>query len=528
MKDEVRQYSQEDVDNARRRGEEKLGNLTSDQIKALRVKAKKDLFFLCYGVLGYDKLSRNLHLDFTRWIGRTNISHQFRLGLLPRSHFKSTIFTIGDSLQIALPDDLRDSPYPRNLGTEVRVLLSHETDSSAQRFLSSIRDHLFRGEVLLALFPELIPQKGRTDNKGELELNREKIWSEPTFSTMGVGGKKQGAHFDFIKADDLQGESATASKTEKATLVQWVDNLQSYLVTPATDHIDFVGTRWAFDDVWKHISDMYGKKLAIYHRPVVERDEEGNLVPIFPEQFSLESLEILKKNKKVWNAQYMNNPAAGAAAFSPEWKKFYNWRGRNVQVFDGENSLEYSVSELDKVIFVDPAVTGNFGYAVTGMNHKGDIFILESHKREWNQPDFCNFLFSQVLKWNPRVVVIEDQLFMMLYQHWLGQEMRSRRIQFKIEAGKTRNKKKEDRIYRLSPYFEAGQIFFNIEQHAINEEYDEFGASDNIHILDALAYGPEFWRKPPRGNVIEANREAERSVLRSRDASTGYSNIYEG
>ena len=525
MSDEPRVYTQSEISATRKKGEEYISQFTQSQVNHLRNKAKKDLFFLSYGVLGYDKLSKHLHKDFCKWIERTE-TEQYRLGLLPRSHFKSTILTIADSIRIALPDDFGDSPYPRNLGFNVRILLSHETDTSAQRFLSSIRDHIYRSEVLLALFPEIVPIKGRTDNKGELELNREKVWSEPTFSTMGVGGKKQGAHFDFIKADDLQGESATVSKAEKSSLIQWVDNLQSFLVTPKTDHIDYVGTRWAFDDVWKHIMDNYGKNLSVYHKAVIEYNKlTEKFEPIFPEQFSLESLDILKKNKRVWNAQYLNNPAEGAAAFQIGWKKYFNWRGRNIQVFTGDSTVEYNLQELDKIIFVDPAVTGNFGYCVTGMNHKGDVFILESHKREWTQPEFANFLFAQVLKWNPRLVVIEDQLFMMLYQHWFTQEMRSRRIHFKIEPAKTRNKKKEERIYRLAPFFEAGQILFHQEQYAINEEFNEFGASDNIHILDALAYGPEFWRKPPRYAQIEAQRAAEKKIMR--DISTGYSTIYD-
>ena len=524
---DVRIYSPDEVAETRRKGEEKLGNLTSDQIRHLRTKAKNDLFFLAYGVLGYDKLSKGLHLQLCKWLQSFD-NAQYRLILLPRSHYKSTITTISDSIRIALPDDLGISPYPRNLGMNVRVLLAHETDSSAQRFLSSIRDFIYRSDVLLALFPEITPVKGRVDNKGELELNREKIWSEPTFSTMGVGGKKQGAHFDYIKADDLQGESATYSKSEKATLIQWTDNLQSFLVTPTTDHIDFVGTRWAFDDVWKHLMNTYEDELKIYSRSVEEYDpEQKKKVPIFPEQFTERSLAILRKNKRVFNAQYLNNPSEGASKFEPEWRRYFNYNGRDVQVFDGENTYVYQISDLDKVILVDPAVTGNFGYCVTGMNHKGEVFILESYKREWSQPDFVNFLFSQVIKWNPRCVVIEDQLFMVLYQHWLTREMAARRTRFKIEQAKTRNKQKEERIMGLSPYFAAGQIFFHQEQYDINEEFDEFGASDNIHILDALAYGPGFWKKPPHMGTINSNLEAERTILKGRDVITGYSSIYD-
>ena len=527
MSDDIKIYSPQEVAEARGRGEEKLKDLSSADVITLKNKAKNDLFFLAYGVLGYDKLSSGLHLHFCKWLQSTE-TDQYRLILLPRSHYKSTIATISDSIRIALPDALGTSQYPRNLGFNVRVLLAHETDGSAQRFLSSIRDFIYRSEVLLALFPEITPEKGRTDNKGELELNREKTWSEPTFSTMGVGGKKQGAHFDYIKADDLQGETATASETEKKSLMQWVDNLQSFLVTPKTDKIDYIGTRWAFDDVWNHVKTQYGDQLKVYHRAVEEYDKElKKKVPIFPEQFTEDSLKILRKNKKVFNAQYLNDPSEGASSFQESWLRYWQWYDkRNVSIFDGESSQIYGISDLDKVILIDPAMTGNFGYCVTGTTPKGTNLVLESHKQEWEQPEFINFLFQQVQKWNPRLVVIEGVLFSHLYQHWILKEMSVRRVRFQIEAVSTRQKAKSERIMGLAPYLEGGQILFHQEQHDIINEFREFGASDNIHILDALAYGPQFWRTPPPVHLVRDSRRAVNTVMR--DRQTGYSTMYDG
>ena len=88
--DELRVYTPQEVEATRQKGEEKLGNLTSQQIKHLRIRAKNDLFFLTYGVLGYDKLSKNLHLHLCKWLQSFDTS-QYKLILLPRSHYKSEI-----------------------------------------------------------------------------------------------------------------------------------------------------------------------------------------------------------------------------------------------------------------------------------------------------------------------------------------------------------------------------------------------------------------------------------------------------
>ncbi len=540
MDDDIKQYTQADIDAARRRGEQKLEHLTSDQIKHLRIKSKNNLFFLAYGILGFDLLHPVLHRDYCRWFDTTRDTAQFRLSLLPRSHFKSTINTISDTIQVLLPDDLGTSLYPRNLGPNVRILIAHEIDSKAQQFLSAIRDFVYTGDVLLTLFPELTPSKGRKDNKGELELNRDKIWPEATVSTMGVGGKRQGSHFNYLKPDDLQGESATYSKAELVATKQWVDNLQSYLLTTSIDKIDFAGTRWAFDDVWKHIMDIYGDSLKIYHRAVIEKNPvTGKREPIFPvtydkdgniiSGFTEKSLDILKRNKKVWTAQYLNNPLEGASTFQEDWLRYWNWfqDRRHVAIFSGnekEPTAVYDISDLDKVIFIDPAMTGNFGIAVTGTTPKGQHLVLDSIKREFEQPEFINWLFQAVNKWKPRLVVIEGVLFSHLYQHWLVREMSARHTRFPIEAASTRQKAKEERITGLSHYFEAGQILFHQEQHDIIQEFREFGASTNIHILDALAYGPEYWRNPPPQHVLNSIREAEYTVM-GRDNLTGYSEM---
>ena len=328
---------QDSIDKGRREADKKFASFTQDQIVFLRRKAKTNLFFLASGILGYTKLTESLHLDFCKWAKSTN-NEQYREALLPRSHYKSTVFTISDSIQIVLPDDLKDQPYPRNLGTSARLLISHETSEAATRFLNSITSHFTTNPLLMGLFPECVPNpRQHRINKLELELPRSAIWSEPTIDTVGVAGRSQGRHYNYIKCDDIYGAAARDSKAERESTILWVDNLQSLLISPRTDHIDFVGTRWAHDDVYAHIHKVYGDRLKKYIRACEEYDPIAKKrLPIFPEEFSPESLEILKKNRIVWNAQYANNPFEGGSKFDPAWLRFYNNTGRNkISVFDG-------------------------------------------------------------------------------------------------------------------------------------------------------------------------------------------------
>ena len=86
--------------------------LDEDEIRELQILAKTDTFFLSYSVLGYTKLTTKFHGHFCSWLDKTRTERKvldgeeidelmwlYRMTLLARSHFKSTIKTITGSAQ---------------------------------------------------------------------------------------------------------------------------------------------------------------------------------------------------------------------------------------------------------------------------------------------------------------------------------------------------------------------------------------------------------------------------------------------
>ncbi len=516
-----------------RSAEEKYARLDSDTIAYYRARAKNDRYFLAHAILGYDRLSTRLHGSLCDWLGRTQDA-QFRLILLPRSHFKTTLVTITDSIQCALPGE--SEFWPRNLGTNVRILLAHESHEGATRFLYEVASHFCNNPRLMGLFPECVPSsRVQRMNKFELELPRTEHWAEPTFDTMGVGGLSQGRHWNFIKLDDLFGARARDSKAERETTIQWFDNIQSFLVRLTLDHIDIPGTRYSLDDVYEHAMRVYGPKLLKYIRRIKEIDSTtGEVAPIFPEEFTDEALEILKKNPKVWNAQYVNDPREGQAEFDPSWKRYYYWTKPNEAVTftgDGEKrkATRYNVMELDRVLLIDPAVHGPSGIVLTASDDKMKILILEAIKRRMSPPEFVDLLFKLVVRWWPRVVAIEEVAFSAVYKPWIEREMQIRNVRFNIVPLRPKKLRgvedhsKPGRVKGLATYFSAGQIYFNDGQSAIIDEYDNFGATDDYHLLDALAYGPEVWRAAFSKEARDRRTKVEEELFDSRDIVTGYS-----
>jgi predicted phage terminase large subunit-like protein len=510
-------------------GEKKHEKLTTQQVDAIRRRAKTDLFFLGFGLLGYDRFTVHLHGHLCSWL-KAHDNYQFRLILLPRGHFKSTLVTVSETVQTILPDVAGNAIYPANLGPNCRVLIAHETSESAQDFLFQVTGHFLSNPTLMAFFPECIPStRKQRINKSELELPRDRVWGEPTVDTIGVGGRKQGSHYNKLKLDDLIGDKTRDSPSEMASAISWINNIQSFFSRFSKDKFDLIGTRWAKQDLYQHVINQYGDQIAKYVRPVWEIDPlTGTKVPIFPEEFSIKGLEILQKDRKVFTAQYLNNPEEGSGEFDPAWLKYYRFAEPRVVAFgDESDETRVRVSDMDLIFLVDPAIHSDSGFLVTGVDKRNRIFILEAVKKTWTPKDFVDFVFKKVQQWWPRLVAIEDVIFSNLYKPYFEAEMRLRGVRFPIRMMPTKQKAKEYRIRSLLTYFQAGQIYFNAGQQDLVDEYTSFGASSDIHMLDAMAYGPILWRGGKTKEDREHEKKAEDEILRAIDPETGYSKLYD-
>jgi len=522
---------QTSINAARKASEKKYEKLASDEINYLKNRCVTDGFFLGYGILGYTRMSPDLHGNVCAWLGRTQ-SEQYRMVLMPRGHFKTTTVTITDSIQCVLPNP--DAAWPRCIGSNCRILFGHESHEGATRFLYETTRHFTNNPRLMGLFPELVPNpRVQRMNKTELELPRTEHWGEPTFDTIGVGGHSQGRHYNLIKLDDIFGDKARDSAVERATLIQWFDNIQAFLVRLTLDHIDLLGTRYSLDDVYGHAIKQYGDRMIKYIRRIQEKDSNGVLKYIFSEEFNDRAVEILRKNLKVWQAQYVNDPREGLSEFNPSWKRFYYWASRDkINVFTGDTTLaptSVNVRDLDILILVDPATTGPRGIIVIGCDTKGRIFVLDTIKKPIKVEEQAGEIFKLVQRWWPRAVVIEKVIFSALYKVWFEAEMRLRNLRFNIieaepkKISTTLDKSKLGRVRALSQWFSAGQIYFNEGQHELIEEFDNFGATDDYHLLDALAYGPDYWRHGTSREQMEKYHKIEEEILLDRDVMTGYS-----
>lgn len=530
--------------------EEQFRDLTSDQINYLRRRAKNDLFFLATGILEYNLLSVNLHGHFSNWLRDTR-GERYRIELLPRGHYKTTLATISESIQISLPnsDDKGArivDEYPWNLGSNVKILVSHEVRDGAARALFEITEAFMRKPLMLALFPECIPsRRNQRVNRLELELPRTQYHREPTFDVIGMGGAAQGRHYHRLKLDDLVGEDARESPTVMKRAIDWFDNIHSLLTRLRIDGWDLIGTRWALHDVYSHALKKYGvvRDRSVLRAIAENREKiedgialayvrgaiEGGL-PIFEEEFTLEDLNVIRKNRKVWAAQYANNPLdEELTEFSSKWLKFYNVAPNgDLVIFEGDKGTRrVSVRSLDRVILIDPSMGENpdsddTGIVVTGTDKKNNIYLLETIRKRLRPPELISLLLALYTKWWPRTTAFEEVNFSGVYKYWFEQECKRLNIYPSIYPYKVRGRAKEARVRGLANFGAAGQIYCLEGMHEFREEWESFGVIDKYHLLDALAQGPEVWRPSLTSKDVRAQLRAEEYINEQRSVSTGY------
>jgi hypothetical protein len=522
--------------------DKKRKTLSKEQIHIYRVRCKRDLFFFDSAILGMMDLQKKLHGEWCDWLDNVFYEYQFGLGLLPRAHFKTTTKTVGHNTQCALPyteedrqhdDNPRELPYPLNLGVNIRILIIHEVEDEAARFLFQITSHFMTNPLLMALFPECVPER-RTQiiNRTSLTLPRDGVFGEPTFDAKGVSAKQQGNHYNIISPDDIYGKEARKSEAESQQRRDFIDGCFGFFNNLSKDKLLAVGTRYKFDDVYGHMIDKFGDSLNVYKRKVVELNKEtGKEEIIFPERVTPVQLEIIKKNKEVYYSEWLNDPEEIGDGFQEGWWREFEWLdSTRIAIFDQNPNHPTVVNIRDCYIsfHIDPGeVTG--GFVICATDFWWRTFTLAAIPIDFPSTALVELLFNQASKWHPSLVSIEYDAAQHLLGDWVRSEMVKRNIFFEIYPYHTKKIAKSKRIDTLSQLYSANELFHNETQVELKKEFERFGKTSDIHILDALAQlmseGVRRKGFPPGSFGVIGSVDSQHPNQSDIDPETGYSVI---
>ncbi len=215
----------------------------------IRNKCKDDLWYFAYHACNFKDIATELHTEMCeRWMARRH--RRFSLWLIPRSHLKTTLWTIAGALW-----ELINDPHQRILLVSARL-------DNAIDMMRDIESIISTNEVFRWLFPEycydLAPKNLRNHCKVlstriDVPCSKYAGRKEGNIEVMSVGANLTSKHYDLIQFDDPVNEDNTTTKEYRDRIWKWYRNALQLRDNPITSRIRIIGTRWHFDDIYARI-----------------------------------------------------------------------------------------------------------------------------------------------------------------------------------------------------------------------------------------------------------------------------------
>ncbi len=423
------------------------------------------------------------------------------LDLWAREHYKSTIITVGKTIQDILADP------------EITVGIFSHTRPIAKAFLRQIKREFESNQLLRELFPHIAPPVGKNprtwSEDGGLVVERATNPKEATVEAWGlVDGQPTGKHFSLLVYDDVVTRESVSSPEMIAKVTDaWALSLNLGAHGGQRRHI---GTRYHFNDTYRTIMERGAAKPRIYPA-TTDGKAEGE--PVF---LNRESLAAKRRDMGpyVFGCQMLQDPSADRVqGFKNEWLQF-----ATVQA-----NQRISHSGMNLYLLVDPAGSKKEGsdysvFALLGLGPDNNYYLVEALRDRLNLTERAAALFRLHRQYRPLAVGYERYGMQADIEHIKAEQERQGYRFPIVELGGSMPK--NDRIRRLIPLFEQGRfylpqqlVFVDSEGKArdftrefIDEEYTAFPVSGHDDMLDCLARIVE----PELGAMFPLSRQEEK------------------
>lgn len=439
--------------------------------------------------------------------------------LLPRGHLKSTLVTVGYSIQRILQNP------------NVRILIANQVWDMSRRFLSEIKGQL-EGSQLKYIFGEF--QSARWNSDDIIVRQRNRPIKEPTILTTGVEAETTGGHFDVIFLDDLTGVQNSQTPEQREKTKRFRRSMVN-LLDPGGTLVE-IGTRWHLDDTFADILEKEHKYYDVLVKKVI--DDQGKI--IFPQKFS----KRFNPKTRSWSADYdiidkdgmfagqVSAADAGEALMLAE-KRFPD-KGYSVKWNSDPNCMDYidylkasmPIDEFMSQYMNDPISSENqvfkqdmFQYwtkrpeglyvgmgvdlaisqrteadytalMVLGMDKDWNLYVLDFLRGHWTPTEIVNNIFDMQSRWKPHALGMETNGFQRTLKMAVEEEMRRRKQYFGIdEIRNGPEKSKESRIKSLEPFYRRKGVFHAawMKGKDFETELLTFPKGRHDDIIDAMA-----------------------------------------
>ena len=469
--------------------------LDKEQIKefALIIKRYFESFYdFCFECLGFKDMNI-VHKDLCGFLQYNPM--KFKLVLMPRYSFKSTICSIGYSLWKLVKN------------SDLRILIYSDATTKAMGFLDTIKAHI-EGKVANSKFREFFPQwesdiKSGSWNKDQITVSiRKTSLPEPSVDTGGIETSKVGFHYDIIIFDDIVSDKNITTKDQMDKVTECYKKALSLLKPGGL--VIMPGTRWNFGDLYGRIiaENDLKKNFAIF---IVDGEED--------KKYGRYCFSDIGLTKEFLDAQKMEQ---GSYLFSCLYRN--SPTDPETAVFKVQDFVFYGAIKPDDLYItctVDPAGEGEDFTAITvvGTDNNMDMHILDIVNAHIQPSEIVDKIINFQYKYRFQILGSETNFF----RGMLEMEIRRRRDEehklnperfrlfgvHEFEASSRRGQNKTNRIMALQPYHERRAIKFPGEKFELLEgvfsdlawQMIQFPNSAHDDIVDSLAYHLSLIRK---------------------------------
>lgn len=508
-------------------------SLESEDIELLKKLVLDRFQYFCQLFISPEWFDKRFHgrlCDFLQSEGSPD-----KLVVMPRTHLKTTIAATMYPLWMAVRAYVVEK-------RDVRCLIVSNTATNARMTIREIRGIVEKDRLFHAFFPEVIPRFTHVKWSDESAcLKRRKVFPEATFEAAGVGTNIIRRHYNLIVEDDtlaprkdaMTGEEVLPSLDDIEKAIGFHKLTIPLLITYDEDTRIYIGTRWAEMDVIEHIKQEELQKDGgrFEQLDVKAIGEDGK--PSY-KRFSEEALKGIRRElgPYLYSALYLNEPVPSEfRKFRREWIRYYQpgYDGPEGALISARRRYDKAMSEGKVVVTVDPAdppgknrASQDYSAIVSCVQAPSGLFVLRFRRARVSEGELIRQALDIAELDNAEVVRVEVDRYAHL-EAGFKTEMANRNKYFRVDAVKTRGRKKEARILRLAPLFENSVVFLRKGMAELENELYHFPRGDHDDIIDALAWQvlkdfqvPDFLpgEKEDREIVAEPPKWALEDLLR--------------
>jgi len=426
---------------------------------------RNDLFFLL--AFGLQRFDVNHPWLVARCQEVESGPANFTLDLWSRESYKSTIITVGRSIQRVLQSHGEGKTLP----VEERIGIFSFNRPVAKGFLRQIKQTLEADVKLVRWFPDVFyadPKKESpkwSEDEGLL-VKRNSQSKEMTWEAWGlVDGQPTSRHYTLRIYDDIITRDTVTSAEMMAKTADAFEQSAS-LGTEGGIHW-IAGTHWHYSDHYMTLRKNPGYTTRVW--PVWDAKKRPYLL-------SMEYIEQIRTQQGAYNfsCQYLLSPS------SPETKKFDETKVRRYRKLP---------SPLNKYIIVDPASKKKKDSDYTAMGCLGvdrdwNVYLLDAVHAKLGLTEKWRHLSRMAKELRPLRIGYEQYGAMSDVEHY-EEKQKSEGVYLPpidVLGGRV---SKGDRILWLEPIVTAGK-FFLPEDQIIDDEGNDICAL----IIEALQFYP--------------------------------------